>query len=68
MERKVLESLLATVSTLKPYEWHRFKNYIDKKYSSKQSATPMPSLEELKDYSDFDFPGVKNQQSEYDMD
>lgn len=68
MERNVLNNLLAIVSTLKPHEWQQFKNYVDKKYSSKQSVTPMPSLEELKDYSNFDFPSVKNQQSECDKD
>lgn len=64
MEKKLLDNLLGIVSTLKPYEWEQFKNYVDKKYSSKQSATPMPSLEELCDYSNFDFPGIRNQQFE----
>ena len=66
MEKNVLNNLLAIVSTLKPYEWQQFKNYVDKKYSSKQDVTPMPSIEELKDYSSFDFPNVNNQQSECD--
>lgn len=68
MSKGLLETLFKCISQLKPHEWQRLKNYVDKKYSSKQDAVPMPSLEELKDYSNFDFPFVKNQQFECDKD
>jgi hypothetical protein len=36
-----------------------------KKYSSKQASVPMPSMEELSDYSaNLDFPGLMKSQSE----
>ena len=69
MEKKLLEQLLELISRLKPHEWERLKVFVDKKYSSKQRQVPMPSLEELMDYSiAFDFPNLRNQQSEYDKD
>lgn len=60
----MLEELLKLISQLKPYEWNRLKAFVDKKYSSKQDKTLMPSLEELKEYSNLDFPSIKNQQFE----
>lgn len=61
LNSKLLEELFSIISKLKPYEWQRVKTYVDKKYSSKQASVPMPSLEEFQDYSNLDFPGIKNQ-------
>lgn len=68
MDKRILEEVFKAISQLKPYEWEQLKIYVDKKYSSKQFGVPMPSLEELRDYSAFDFPSIKNQQSEYGTD
>ena len=44
-------------------------HYVQKKYSSKQASVPMPSMEELSDYSaNLDFPGLMKSQSECDKD
>lgn len=68
MNENLLHEAFKIISQLKPYEWQQLKNYVDKKYSSKQAVVPMPDLEELKDYTSFDFPSVRNQQSECDID
>lgn len=67
-DHEILDILLKHISMLKPYEWERLKIYVDKKYSSKQASTPMPSIEELRNYSDFDFPNIKFQQPVRDKD
>lgn len=68
MDEKKLKELFSLIAQLKPHEWSQLKRYVDKKYSSKQSSTPMPNLEELREYSSMDFPCIKNRQSECDKD
>ena len=61
MTKEQLNNLLELISQLKPHEWRHLKSYVDKKYFSKQSNVPMPSMEELKDYGVFDFPTLEKE-------
>lgn len=60
MERKTLEKALDVISELKPHEWEQLQHYVNKKYSSKQKAVPMPSREEYKDVTQNDIPCLKD--------
>lgn len=63
MRKDELDTLLGLISKLKPNEWNQIVLYVQKKYSSKQASVPMPSLEELSDYSaSCDFPGLEEEQ------
>lgn len=65
MRKEELDTLLSMISKLKPHEWNQIVHYVQKKYSSKQASVPMPSMEELSDYSaNLDFPGLMKSQSE----
>ena len=65
MRKDELDTLLSLISKLKPNEWTQIVLYVQKKYSSKQASVPMPSMEELSDYSaNLDFPGLMKSQSE----
>lgn len=69
MRKDELDTLLSLISKLKPNEWTQIVLYVQKKYSSKQASVPMPSMEELSDYSaNLDFPGLMKSQSERDKD
>lgn len=69
MRKEELDTLLSMISKLKPHEWNQIVHYVQKKYSSKQASVPMPSMEELSDYSaNLDFPGLMKSQSECDKD
>lgn len=69
MRKDELDTLLSMISKLKPHEWNQIVHYVQKKYSSKQASVPMPSMEELSDYSaNLDFPGLMKSQSECDKD
>lgn len=69
MRKDELDTLLSLISKLKPNEWNQIVLYVQKKYSSKQASVPMPSVEELSDYSvSYDFPGLKKSLSERDKD
>ena len=69
MRKDELDTLLGMISKLKPNEWDQIVLYVQRKYSSKKASVPMPSLEELSDYSaNFDFPGLVKSQSECDKD
>lgn len=69
MRKDELDTLLSMISKLKPHEWKQIVHYVQKKYSSKQASVPMPSMEELSDYSaNLDFPGLMKSQSECDKD
>ena len=69
MRKDELDTLLSLISKLKPNEWTQIVLYVQKKYSSKQASVPMPSMEELSDYSaNLDFPGLMKSQSECDKD
>lgn len=69
MRKDELDTLLSLISKLKPNEWNQIVLYVQKKYSSKKASVPMPSLEELRDYSvSYDFPGLMKSQSECDKD
>ncbi len=63
MRKDELDTLLGLISKLKPNEWTQIVLYVQKKYSSKQASVPMPSVEELSDYSViYDFPGLEKSQ------
>ncbi len=63
MRKDELDTLLSLISKLKPNEWTQIVLYVQKKYSSKQASVPMPSVEELRDYSvSYDFPGLEKSQ------
>lgn len=63
MRKDELDTLLSMISKLKPHEWNQIVHYVQKKYSSKQASVPMPSMEELSDYSaNLDFPGLVKDQ------
>lgn len=69
MRKDELDTLLSLISKLKPNEWNQIVLYVQRKYSSKQASVPMPSLEELSDYSaSCDFPGLKKSLLECDKD
>ena len=57
MTKKQWDALIEQVVKLKPYEWDRFSQFVDRKITSKRNSTPMPSLEEFNEnISAFDLP------------
>lgn len=60
MDKNTFDKLMNEISKLKPHEWNQVVNHVNKKYSSKQLAVPMPSKEELGEYHLIDIPSLKD--------